>query len=554
MIETYFLNKEYDYLKPPCPTCPNIECLHTDRNTLIPLPSQITFCFRSQPLVYENYLSSWSTIAGFGTIRSDFIEMEEGVLYGVWETGPWLGVKFYSDPSYKWVALGENFLHDLQIWRHSCFSADFGTGEVKLVENGKMRFKTVSEDFKELRKTMNFVSAGCFYRTSGAGYQSMYGRVTDVQIFGKILSNLDMEKITGCQITKKGDVLSWETAPWVIRGPKKNILKESLHFESLICNPSRKSYHLIPQRKNFNSESLDVCQKVSAQVAGHTTKDEFTTITEYLSGENMMEAQQCLSRMKRADNSSELSTWLGNSDKEEEGVWRNWFTMEKVMHNPWLQGRPYAGGVSYNCMRLQLEVVDTGSTYGRINSATLTDEECENGDFCPICEISHPIMKIFVRGLCPMSIFNNVYMYNINKEGIIMYLGEQTSFITFDSQAKMWMWRDKKNNNSMATSSSPYSSLLIGVHLVDFHGVVDDACQADGVVRRLKFTTCVPGQFTCNDGQCVGIEKRCDQTSHCNDQSDEENCRIINMKTSYNDKIAPFSYSQQQKRFLSKYF
>ena len=100
------------------------------------------------------------------------------------------------------------------------------------------------------------------------------------------------------------------------------------------------------------------------------------------------------------------------------------------------------------------------------------------------------------------------------------------------------------------TSSSPYSSLLIGVHLVDFHGVVDDACQADGVVRRLKFTTCVTGQFTCNDGQCVSIEKRCDQTSHCNDQSDEENCRIINMKTSYNDKIAPFSYSQQEKRFL----
>ena len=146
MIETYFLNKEYDYLKPPCPTCPNIECLHTNINTLIPLPSKISFCFRSQPLLYENYLSSWSTIAGFGTIRPDFIEMEEGVLFGVWETGPWLGVKSHSDPSYKWVALGENFMHDLQIWRHSCFSVDFGTGEVKLVENGKLRFKTNSDD------------------------------------------------------------------------------------------------------------------------------------------------------------------------------------------------------------------------------------------------------------------------------------------------------------------------------------------------------------------------------------------------------------------------
>ena len=103
-------------------------------------------------------------------------------------------------------------------------------------------------------------------------------------------------------------------------------------------------------------------------------------------------------------------------------------------------------------------------------------------------------------------------MYNIDSTGDILYLGERTSLIAYDKNDKQWVWYDKKSNTSVATSTSSYTSLLIGVHDVDFTGVEGDACQADGLVRRLKFTTCVSGEFTCNDGQCVGIGKRCDQT------------------------------------------
>ena len=117
-IDTYYLNAEYDYMAKLCPTCPDMECLHTDNNTARLLPSAVTFCFRSQPMLYENPLYFWSSVVGFGTIRSDFVDMEEGVIFGIWETGPWLGVKYRTGPSYHWVGMGENFMHDLQIWRH----------------------------------------------------------------------------------------------------------------------------------------------------------------------------------------------------------------------------------------------------------------------------------------------------------------------------------------------------------------------------------------------------------------------------------------------------
>ena len=32
--------------------------------------------------------------------------------------------------------------------------------------------------------------------------------------------------------------------------------------------------------------------------------------------------------------------------------------------------------------------------------------------------------------------------------------------------------------------------------------------EGEPTVRRIKFTTCVNNQFTCNDGQCIDIEQR----------------------------------------------
>ena len=232
-----------------------------------------------------------------------------------------------------------------------------------------------------------------------------------------------------------------------------------------------------------------------------------------------MKSEQCLSIKKQEDNSLKVSTWLAADDIQQEGVWTNWYTGEAVTHLPWAKNRPYRGGVTYNCMQLQLNIVDTGDTFGDIQNGLIRDEECENDAYCPICSIGQPILKVYVRGLCKNSLFNNMYTYNIDSKGDILYLGQKTSMITYDMMSQQWVWYDNKDNMSVATSNSSYASLLIGVHTVDFSGVVDDKCQdQEGVVvRSMKFTTCTYGQFTCSDGLCINIEERCDQIEHCND-------------------------------------
>lgn len=43
-IETFFLNKKFDFLEPICSSCPNIECLATEGS--FEITSNITICVR----------------------------------------------------------------------------------------------------------------------------------------------------------------------------------------------------------------------------------------------------------------------------------------------------------------------------------------------------------------------------------------------------------------------------------------------------------------------------------------------------------------------------
>ena len=53
------------------------------------------------------------------------------------------------------------------------------------------------------------------------------------------------------------------------------------------------------------------------------------------------------------------------------------------------------------------------------------------------------------------------------------------------------------------------------------------------------------GEFTCNNSQCVSMEKRCNQLPDCKDSSDEDGCYLVDLDTGYKKHIPPFS----QKRF-----
>ena len=87
-IKTFYLNKKFDIRNPICEQCPNPECV-VSYGSILPFPREMTVCFRIQPLSLVGSRKYMTTMS-FGTLLPDWTDMDEGFVYGIWDTGPWL--------------------------------------------------------------------------------------------------------------------------------------------------------------------------------------------------------------------------------------------------------------------------------------------------------------------------------------------------------------------------------------------------------------------------------------------------------------------------------
>ena len=104
-ITTYFLNKNFDQTSPLVFLTPDIECL--EARGQFAFPEETTFCFRSRPVSNVNFRNTWSFVLAFGTKLENDTEIREGFLFGVYTTGPWLGVKQLDSDTYAWIGGGQ---------------------------------------------------------------------------------------------------------------------------------------------------------------------------------------------------------------------------------------------------------------------------------------------------------------------------------------------------------------------------------------------------------------------------------------------------------------
>ena len=91
-----------------------------------------------------------------------------------------------------------------------------------------------------------------------------------------------------------------------------------------------------------------------------------------------------------------------------------------------------------------------------------------------------------------------------------------------------------------ATTKAPHKTFTLGRHNWTIRG--DKGCSRDGAEStiELKMSGCQGGNFTCNDGQCVNMNQRCDQLPDCRDESDEKNCKVLVLREDgYNTNVPP---------------
>lgn len=151
-----------------------------------------------------------------------------------------------------------------------------------------------------------------------------------------------------------------------------------------------------------------------------------------------------------------------------------------------------------------------------------------------------------MRGLCSLSLFESNYIATMAQNGTFIFLGSLSSSIRFNQLTARWEWFDQKQVGSVATrkliffakiryfmkfslsilslkenlvffSQSLEKTLLLGVNVFDFSKVMEDGCTSslDSKLVKIKVTACGSGQYTCDDGECVSMDERCNQISNC---------------------------------------
>ena len=159
------------------------------------------------------------------------------------------------------------------------------------------------------------------------------------------------------------------------------------------------------------------------------------------------------------------------------------------------------------------------------------------------CPCSYPVQPLLrLRGLYYSSLIHNVFSPKQlpGKPGNVILLGQLTNRIEYNDTINHWILNDAKYDVTAMCRATKVSYLL-GKHNWT---ISNDGCRKGKLYNTtLKLTGCAEDEFTCDDGQCIKMERRCDQVTgkepNCRDESDENGCQLVVFKNNYNKNIPP---------------
>ena len=158
-----------------------------------------------------------------------------------------------------------------------------------------------------------------------------------------------------------------------------------------------------------------------------------------------------------------------------------------------------------------------------------------------VCERRDQIY-LTLRGLCPESNIDTYWVPRNDNTSKLIYVGITSSQISFNYSANLWeLSVVGKKERTVGRADTGFDSLMLGrtSWLIESDS---PACNnRRPYSATLKLSGCGEEEFTCSDGQCIDINRRCDQIVHCRDESDEEDCRLLVLKNGYKKNIIPFT-------------
>ena len=401
-------------------------------------------------------------------------------------------------------------------WSHACTTMDVVSGHVTVVINGILIINTtiISKDFTGNVPNIfqnNLVLGVRQTQYSGVltnNYQSE-SSVTNVNVFSVPMNVSQMEDITSTGRWTDGDIVYWCEAVWTLSGNVRSV--KNIEIENTSSFPN-----LFQMADGFHSahDCMNLCPRI--QAGGRLPFTRHATDAEHLA--------QLFYHPESHD-------WFWSPFiYQTEGNFVDYYSGAIMPPELWSPSQPN-GGLQQQC---------TEWDRNRPNGI-LFDISCDfvGKKLNCLCQFDqNPILR--VRGLCKGSnIDTHFTLKNLNEN--IVYMGVTGTVIRFLPSTQEWALNVTLSKTTGLTSAEEMS-LILGRH--DWSIDNDSAKCNNGrpYTTQLKMSGCkTDGEFTCDDGQCVTMEERCDQIPDCRDRSDEENCQLLVKVKGYNKEVPPFT-------------
>ena len=396
----------------------------------------------------------------------------------------------------------------IQNWNSICVNVDTEDSiPVKIYLNGALQ-----ETTSEVAVVYLFNINTKLFISSDSMWNSFIGSVTDLNIWNSTLSDEDIQSFSNCSLTSgQNKVFDWNQAELI---GIENIDVTTIDTEDICKTETDYIYIASDDKKDF-FDSLDYCSEILGGSMGvienETVINKMTEVFESLPDWE----SKCFVRF-----------WTGYIKHNGEELYKDPITEQPIHNIEWMPDEPRNLDTNKSC-----PMYDT-STKASLN------KECLHLK-CPICRV--PVFKRYIlRGVCIDQTWLADTYYYLKQEKLFM--GNIHSKIEWRNTR----WEIQRlHDNSTIAFMNETTNYPFGIHKWYFE---ESKCYDEGESWRtliLHQEVEQPGKFCCDDGVCIDSDLVCDENQHCEDNSDERNCNMIELKDNYNSQRAP---SQRIKR------
>ena len=401
-------------------------------------------------------------------------------------------------------------------WVHLCWCSSSLKGQNTFYYNGKLQKNvTVSnpEQLAPIEKSRNgnksaFILGQDQDRIKGDFSKGslFYGDMTELNIWDHVKSLGDIERMSRCEYSPKGNVISWNQTKF----QTNEVLVTTLSDPTDLCKRDTR-FFIFPERRTL-LESKKLCEIHGGRIGVPHTEEENHNFTQML--------RKYESRCENMNTGT--SIWLGTESNH--SIWyeinQDRLLSTRLNYTNFKNSDTYVN--AFQCAYLTVD----GNWYGG-------KYECNAEKFCTICAISGtPLFTL--KGICmDETVDNNYYLTPSTNHTVDVYEGYKSSNLMRDGNK--WKIKGKGLHDQEAiVEINITKSMRYPIGRMEWE-VYEPAC---GIMDRQKInltlSICEFGkQFTCDSGHCLDLSKRCDNVNDCKDGSDEYHCRIVSIPDAY---------------------